>query len=63
MKILNFEENITKVTFNNLNSLGRKNETSKGNIDKQIEIKIKERNIKETTLRDKDLELLLVGSV
>ena len=62
MKILNFEENNTKVTFNNLNMLksGKKNE---GNIDKIIEFRIKERNIKETTLRDKDIGILPVGSV
>ena len=33
-----------------------------GNIHKKIEIRIKKRNIKETTLRDKDIGTL-VGSV
>ena len=32
-------------------------------VDKKFEIRIKERNIKETTLRDKDIGILPVGSV
>ena len=32
-------------------------------LTKKIEIRIKERNIKETTLRDKDIGILPVGSV
>ena len=40
MKILNFEENNTKVTFNNLNMLqsGKKNETSKGILTKKLRL-------------------------
>ena len=34
-----------------------------GTLTKKIEFRIKKRNIKETTLRDKDIGLLPVGSV